>query len=442
MNGACECRIQRISGVRAARHNPKYDETRIGLNPDVVQIRGNSVNSVYLNKETGDWAISRHFDGQLREYLATHEVSRAYAGVSTILLNVTRRCNLACRYCVIGDKKNSQDMPVQVAVRAMERVAEVDPIDRHVLFHGSEPMANFALISAVLELTKRRDYTIQYSLQTNGTLLTRDSVSQLVEAGVRIGVSLDGLPEHHNRARPYVDGRPSYDSVIRGVDLVREIQGYVTVITVVTSDNVNTLPEMCEHFESEGISAVSFCPVSHSERKIAPSAATMAQQLRRIFDRYLSELRAGRQPIRIENFRTYLQSTIPRHSPSNCVRCTLGGRYPVLGIDIDGAIYPCDFFWGDRRYQIGNIFDHGLGEVINRPDDFRMARDVNAIPACSHCQWKRPCGGGCPGTPFMERGTVNACSSYCGLDNDMFQYVMEQIPLLYENGLIPTILGK
>ncbi|MBU4000563.1 radical SAM protein [Patescibacteria group bacterium] len=393
------------------------------------------------NRETGSWLLANSLGKKELKEISCSLGTTRYNGISTILLNVTRNCNFECAYCLVGKKKNNgKEMSIEVGERALDRVSEIDKVDRYVIFHGSEPMMNFKLIKYLVKYSDKKKYHIRFAIQSNGSLFNEEKVDFLVDKGVYIGISLDGKEEHQDKNRPYANGLSSYKDVVKNIHMVSKKQNGVGVITVVTQDNVNDLEEITEHFKNEGIGVVSFCLPSHKDTKLLPNPKRFAKNLTRIFEKYFEAKIEGKETIGIENARKYLLSMIPRYSPSTCIQCTMGSKYPLIGIDIDGGIYPCDFFWGDKEYQMGNIFENSLEETLNNPNDFRLHRNPDKINGCSSCDWKKFCGGGCPGTSYMEKGEINHKYRYCSVNKEMFRYFAKKMPLLHESGILKEIL--
>jgi len=397
----------------------------------------------FCNPQSGRWVFADFMNERVLNKIAPSCRSESYEGISLVLLNVSRKCNFECTYCLIGDLKQEETvMSYEVGKKAIERVMEIQEEDRYVIFHGSEPMTNFALIKRLILYSEKQSYNIRFSMQSNGSLFNKSNLDFLIHKKVYIGISLDGMREHQNKSRPYVGGIPSYNDVIRSVRLVKENQGGIGVISVVTKDNVKYLREIASHFEKEGIDTVFFCPVSPGNKDIAPQEKELIASMLKVFDRYFHAILNGEKTIEIENVRRYLINFIPKDSPSNCSQCSIGSKYPLVGIDVNGDIYPCDYFWGNKNYLLGNIFTQSLASVVNQPNDFRTYRNVNIISGCSTCNWRRFCGGGCPGALVLKRKYIGSKSSYCAFNKTMLKYIVERIPVLHKKGLISQIVRR
>ena len=122
-------------------------------------------------------------------------------------LCVTHSCNLDCVYCYQNhDGKNR--MSLDTAKKAVDWIFNNIPKDMHgveVSFIGGEPLIEFDLIRQLYEYTHekydREDYI--FYATTNGTLLNDEMKKWFIDHKETfvLGLSLDGLPETHNKNR-------------------------------------------------------------------------------------------------------------------------------------------------------------------------------------------------------------------------------------------------
>ncbi|MEJ2671440.1 MAG: radical SAM protein [Deltaproteobacteria bacterium] len=160
-----------------------------------------------------------------------HSLTELKAALSSrlehLILNITERCNLSCRYCLFSGhypyqrRHSPRDLEPAVALKAvdffMPRTAETNlPI---LGFFGGEPLLRLDLIRAVLEHVRKHypDRRISVSFSTNGLLLRGEILKYLVEQDVLVRVSLDGPRQIHDRMRVFADGRGSFDIVVRNL---------------------------------------------------------------------------------------------------------------------------------------------------------------------------------------------------------------------------------
>lgn len=389
-----------------------------------------------LNPENGKWIFTNN-PKKYRSRISGDIHFRPLKGTHLVLFNVGRECNLRCKYCFVGKKRDEKaTMSLKTAKKALKRVSEMKEGVKKIVFHGSEPLLNFHLIKDIVAHGKATDKEIKYSIQTNGTLLTPDIIDFLVKNEVYIGFSLDGTKESHNQMRPFINGKGSYDLVIKNLSQVREQQGKASFISVITKYNVKELDKIVKLAKELDIQNISFNPVFSTDSSIAPKEQELADNLIRITECYFSDLLSNVKTPRLDHPKRYLSTILHTDKYSNsCLQCGAGPSNPLIAVDVDGTLYPCDHFWGERNYAIGHIDYISLDEASSSLNNFRNNRGFKHLDDCISCKWKRICSGGCPGGRI-----ISGKAQYCETTDILLTYFIERIPLLKDNGLLSKLL--
>jgi uncharacterized protein len=147
------------------------------------------------------------------------------------IVKIHSRCDLACDYCYMYEMADQswRDQPRRMSREVAERTAM--RIGEHarayklgriaLVLHGGEPLlAGQDLISYLV--TAVRDavgpaVTVDASVQTNAVGLDDSYLRLFDELDVRVGVSLDGTADAHNRHRRFASGRGSHEAVAAGL---------------------------------------------------------------------------------------------------------------------------------------------------------------------------------------------------------------------------------
>ena len=135
--------------------------------------------------------------------------------IRALSLAIAQKCNLGCAYCYAQQGEFGappKNMSLADALSAVELlVGEAEPGERlNLAFLGGEPLVNRPTLQAAArrarELAEARGAIVNYSITTNGTLLTEDDACFFEEFGFAVTISLDGPREVHDALRPYKGG--------------------------------------------------------------------------------------------------------------------------------------------------------------------------------------------------------------------------------------------
>ena len=152
---------------------------------------------------------------------------------STLILQVTQKCNFRCRYCTFAnDSKatrthSNKTMSFETAKESIDFFAShsCDTPEITIAFYGGEPLLNFNLIKKCVDYAEETIYnkSIVFSMTTNLFLATEEMVEFLVKHQFRLLISLDGPePIQNNHRRLSYDGSGTYKTVFENVKKLKE----------------------------------------------------------------------------------------------------------------------------------------------------------------------------------------------------------------------------
>ena len=123
-----------------------------------------------------------------------------------VQLEITNRCNLRCIMCTRNQmSRPSGDMSFETFQKIADEVS-IEPGTVVCLYFLGEPLLNKQLermVAYLTEVSARSPVRLEFGIQTNGMLLTKERSRSLLEAGLReFAVSIDGLENDLERIRP------------------------------------------------------------------------------------------------------------------------------------------------------------------------------------------------------------------------------------------------
>jgi len=396
-------------------------------------------NFFVINPETGRWGISQSKKtDRLEEILKKPLPKKEYLGTRLLVLNSSNKCNLSCVYCSETEHRHyTLGMSYDIAKKVIDRAIKEEN-KQTIVFHGSEPTMNFDWIRKIVQYGHRRmnetSRKIDFSIQSNLAEIPEVFLNFIKEYNIGVSTSIDGTPEIHNKTRPYIDGRPSFEDIILNVRKILKSQKNLNVVTVVTKINVGSLEQIADLFESEGITSWQTIPVEKNHT-YTPNPVDLGNAYIKLFDDVFEKIKSKEQRLEIKVLAQYLASMFIHNGIDACRTCSSGNIHPLIAIDHNGEAYPCDYFWGDKNVRIGSINNQTISELIQSPENLRM-RSINET-VCSPCIWKMNCGGGCLASSHYSN---DGKSFYCSTHKIVYNYLAKKMPELIEKDLIKPVL--
>jgi uncharacterized protein len=326
--------------------------------------------------------------------------------LTTLVLNVTSKCNLACTYCyeygedrVVEPSKKPRFMTEDTARQSVDFMfAEAGENKTvHLTFFGGETLLNYKVLRSALAYARERATAlgkdVDVSLTTNATLLRDEIIDWIVDNDVGVTVSIDGDREQQNRHRVFHNGKGSYDVIRPHIEslLKKHRRRPVGARVTLTHDNLDVIG-IFRHLRGElGFWEVGFAPVTTSWRRdYAIEEAGFEQMLaafQELAREYLEFSLAGKHH-GFSNVRDTVEEI--HKGMSKAYPC--GAGLGLLGVATDGDVALCHRFAGSDSHKLGTVFD-GVDHAVQ--DDYLVKHHIANKTDCSQC-WARPiCAGGC-----------------------------------------------
>lgn len=356
-------------------------------------------------------------------------------------------CNLDCNYCYYLDKaeiyggrepRMSEDM-LETVVREYIKANDVPQVSFN--WHGGEPLVlGLDFYRKALEFEKKyaEGKAVTNTLQTNGTLITREWAEFFKENNFLIGISLDGPEDIHDRYRRDKGGNPTFSRVMRGLEILREMGVEFNTMSTVNKASEGRGLEVYQFLKSVGSHYMQFMPVvEHVKYPLDAKGKPVKSGRPYIVDPQtpgaqiakwsVGELAFGRFLCDIfdywvcndvgEYYVNHFDAALANWcgvQPGTCVFGQTCGGNAV--IEHNGDLYPCDHFVYTNRL-LGNIKDKSIREMMESPEMVRFGIDKRAgLPSqCRRCQFLFACNGECPKHRFnlTEKGETGL-NALCG----------------------------
>jgi uncharacterized protein len=355
-------------------------------------------------------------------------------------------CNLDCKYCFYLEKEKLYPgerqwrMSDEVLAEYVRQYIQAQPgPEVYFAWQGGEPTlpgVDFFRKAVSLQKKFAGGKIISNAIQTNGTLLDEEWCQFLAAEKFLVGLSIDGPRELHDRYRVDKGQKPTFDRVMRGLELLKQYRVDFNTLTVVSDANSRRPLEVYQFLKGIGSEFLQFIPlveraasipdeldfaappVLGTENIVSPVTpwSVQAEQygnfLCAIFDEWVRQ-DVGR--IFVQLFDVALGNWMGLGS-SLCVFAEKCGA--ALAIEHNGDVYSCDHYVYPK-YRLGNVMNQSLGGMVGSPAQLKFGSDkADLLPRfCRECEVRFACNGECPKhrfikTPEGEEGLNYLCAAY------------------------------
>lgn len=316
-------------------------------------------------------------------------------------LAIAQKCNMGCTYCYAdqGDFGGpTKNMSLETAFKAIDLLLKDCPEGgkAQLTFLGGEPLMNRqAIREAVIyaeTVAKQKNIQVNYSITTNGTLVTESDAVFFEEYGFSVTISLDGIGKDHDLNRPMKGGKGSYDRIIQNIRPLLSLQKkmQVSARVTVTPENTN-LPDVLDEFIHMGFHGVGFSPLlrsSNGQNEMnQEQLSVMLENMIACGLNFEKNVLAGKRYPFLNMVNALKEISKGTHRPYPC-----GAGAGYMGVSADEDLFACHRFVNE---DIGKMGDLNKGVQPELQNNWLASRHVHTQEPCSQCWARYLCGGGC-----------------------------------------------
>lgn len=349
-------------------------------------------------------------------------------------------CNLRCKYCYFLSKREMRPEPARMDEETLELYVR-QLIGAHrtgrvtVAWQGGEPtIMGLPFFEKSVNLAKKYakvSQKIEYTIQTNGTLLDENWCRFFKKNGFLVGLSLDGPARYHNKFRS------AHKQVIKALKLLQEHDVDFDLLCTVNSANAGHPREIYEYFRDElGARYYHFIPIVEKNRDFTVAPEQYGRFLIEIFDQWVKN-DVGNVFIRAFDNALAAWAGAPQTA---CIFARTCGT--ALVMMPGGDVYSCDHFV-DNEHLLGNIHDTHLADLVGsqKQYEFGLAKQSTLPPTCRACDYLFACNGGCPKNRF-ENNLNYLCPAYKEFFNHVDKPMRAMAALLRQGRAPAEIMDK
>lgn len=346
-------------------------------------------------------------------------------GSITPIIEPVTSCNLSCSYCFVG-KKNPERMDLSTLEKIISSVIlhNGKKSITKFIWHGGEPLLAgldyFKNIINIQSKFKMEGYQVLNAIQTNLTLLDDDFIDFFIKNEFGVGTSLDGTKELHDKNRSN-----SFDKVFKNIQYAQSKGLNIGAICILSQETLPHIEEIYCFFRDNNID-FTLSPVipntRYSEYILSPDEYYTA--LKELFDLwYLDES----CKIRVNPCGSIIQSILLKGVNLSCIHSENCLNHFVTFLP-NGDVFPCNRFTDYEHFKIGNILKMTFTQILESESRSKLLlRSTNTIAACSKCEFKEYCKGGCMNHAYEFYQTIYERDYYCQSFFKIFKHINNKV---------------
>lgn len=221
------------------KEHDHIDETQMN-DEELADVLAELIDSfLYVTNGFNEYNICKEKNNQ---YLSYFEKGLTFEYLD---LRVSEACNFSCQHCIAQESNKKRIMQTDDAIRYIDEYVqfkkEMDTgfnvLNLH--FGNCEPLLNYSVIKECIEYVDEKyanSLKINYSINTNLSLLNENIANFLIMHNVEIYTSLDGPQEGNDLIR--VDSKMSgtYSMITRKMDMLENLSYPIGGISVTITD--------------------------------------------------------------------------------------------------------------------------------------------------------------------------------------------------------------
>lgn len=356
-------------------YNNKFDSSIRFSNTNI-----NDVKYMICNNRTDDFVKCGFLTDIDEEIETKNNYKRIKVDATNLMVSIimTYSCNCSCEYCFEHLFRNIDEGEKRVHLVA-NYIAELYYLNRskslNINYFGGEPLNNLSDMFSLHDILTNHGINLEEHVTTNGTLLTKDTVKNLISRGIKnYQITLDGSKQIQDRRRPLKSRESSWDYIIDGIKNLLEEDSKIHIRINIDQDNMYNIANIFSELPDVILTSnkVSFYLAPVIGQNLDDFTVVMKKRAE-IMIKAWNLIRENNLPIEI---------ILPRYSP-----CSYDSAVTAFYIDLHGRIFSCG---GD----VG-ILESNEGVLSQRNEKYFSRINQELSNKCYKCSFFYKCMGGC-----------------------------------------------
>lgn len=350
---------------------------------------------LFNDLQQGGYIIPSGFDEL--EYLKTLNMIWRF-GSSSLSLTIcpTLECNFVCSYCYEkkeGKKGQMDDLVANSIIKFIEKESEERIKRLNIVWYGGEPMLALprieSLMSNINSICDKQHVKLSVFLVTNGYLLDDSYLSRLKKCGIlSMQITLDGVPDVHNKRRRLVNGGPTFETVYNNIIRTLHNDFHISIRVNTDRENISSIPFLFEILAKDDIIRERGLPYMGQTISGPKGCSDFPDDYCLSVSEFAKERYLMQHKLIELGFKSGIR---PRPKANFCQSIGTGGYV----IDPFGNLYKCWMDVGSLEFAVGKLENNG--EIVY--DKIKILKWLSYNPfgdaECLNCKILPLCVGGC-----------------------------------------------
>ena len=354
------------------------------------------------------------------------------------IVYLTNKCNLACKYCHSDSRSDSCELSDDVMRSILDFICSMPQKHIALEFQGGESLLRFDMLKKFVKLFDERvkaagKVVESRRIVSNMTLMNEEIAEFVLANNIGLCTSLDGAKELHDKQRPFLDGRGSYDTVMKWADYFSGRGRKLSFLPTITSISLEYEPKsLVDEYMRAGAKRIMFRPVYGVGRGADCDELMMKPKdyfefWKKALD-YMVELSMDGRVFYDTTVQSMLVSIFTDRRSDMCMRRPCGAGITQFAFYLDGSVYACDLGKNNDVFLLGNVMSSSYEDVFLNTIQLRT-NTSEFQPLCDTCVYSAFCNT-CMCRSYARFGKVVPMTPLdfdCKVNKMMFDYIFEKM---------------
>lgn len=365
----------------------------------------------------------------------SHESSGSlFSAPTTINLEITDKCNAACRHCYNFWREDSTSTNAMSKERIDQLIKMMTKSGVfHVVLSGGEPFANFdVLLYACKQLST---HNISLSVNSNLMLVNREKLKRLYEAGV--DHILTSLNSHDPDTDNYIINKSGgHERILKGIEMAVGSGIRVSANMILCKENIEHVYHtalLAHDMGCQKLFGTRLVPPIRPNKKMDNDRFKLnAIQLRMALDQQIeAKEKTGIMIGSLVSYPLCFLKDLSRYRDFVGRGCPAQSGHR-MSINANGTAHCCVH----EEQGYGNVFQSDINTVYASMHEWHKGAKLHA--SCLKCRYADICQSGCRMSALGYFGNMNAPDPLMTSPEDIKGFDFDQFQAEHDTALPPT----